>query len=530
MAQAATAVHSLPQTVRQPPLFRRIRWRLWIPAALGTLALIYIVVIALNWPFTQQAVIDALQERSLRTVTIGHFYRTFFPPGCTAEDIRFQHRKHKEKAPLITVRKLVLVTTYLRIATLQERLSLVRIMDMHVTVPPSEPGQPNSVMPLTYSKSAPSIKIDRIIADGAVLDFLSKTGTKPYRLMIDKLRLDGIGNNLPMAYKTLISNETPPGKIRSSGVFGTWNPKDPGSTPLHGNYTFENANLAAFGGISGTLFSSGNFQGTLREVRVQGTAKVPNFKIYDTSHERQLAVAYHAIVDGTKGDTKLEEVSARFDRTTAEFKGSVAGSGQASGKIASIDMWTNNGRVEDILRLFISAKTAPLTGAFTFAGHVDIPPGPGPFLRRIKMSGDFGVAGGKFANRETESDLTRLSDSAEKHHDSAAEQPAVSVLSDLKGHGSAVNGIATLTNISFSMPGAKARMHGTYGLIDYKVDLHGTLLTTGNPSDATTGFKAFMVKVITPVFKKKHSAKLVPFKITGSYSNVNMSLDLGRGK
>ncbi len=83
------------------------------------------------------------------------------------------------------------------------------------------------------------------------------------------------------------------------------------------------------------------------------------------------------------------------------------------------------------------------------------------------------------------------------------------MLSDLKGHGSVVNGIATLTNISFSMPGAKARMHGTYGLIDYKVDLDGTLLTTGNPSDATTGFKAFMVKVITPLFKKKHSAKLV---------------------
>ena len=66
------------------------------------------------------------------------------------------------------------------------------------------------------------------------------------------------------------------------------------------NYTFENANLAAFGGIWGTLFSSGNFQGMLREMRVQGTATVPNFKFHDTSHERQLAVAYHAIVDGTK--------------------------------------------------------------------------------------------------------------------------------------------------------------------------------------------------------------------------------------
>jgi hypothetical protein len=328
----------------------------------------------------------------------------------------------------------------------------------------------------------------------------------------------------------LISNETPPGKIRSIGVFGNWNPQDPGSTPLHGAYTFQDANLAVFGGISGTLASSGNFKGTLREINVQGTANVPNFKVHDTSHERQLAVAYHAMVDGTKGDTRLDEVTAQFDHTTAGFKGSVANNHEANGKSVSIDMWTNSGRVEDILRLFISGRTAPMSGSFTFAGHADFSPGPEPFLRRLKMSGDFGVAGGRFANRKTERDLTRLSDSSGKAAESAAQQQEANVLSDLKGHGSAVNGTATVSNLSFTIPAAKASIHGTYGLIDYKIDLHGTLLTTGNPSDATTGFKSLMVKVITPFFRRKHTAKVVPFKITGSYSNVNMSLDLGRRK
>ena len=88
------------------------------------------------------------------------------------------------------------------------------------------------------------------------------------RAAIDKLRLDGLGNNRPLSYRTVISNEMPPGKIRSTGVFGTWNPKDPGSTPLHGTYTFENANLAAFGGVSGTLSSAGSFAGTLRRANV----------------------------------------------------------------------------------------------------------------------------------------------------------------------------------------------------------------------------------------------------------------------
>ncbi|MGH9695045.1 MAG: hypothetical protein ACRD5Z_12920, partial [Bryobacteraceae bacterium] len=85
-------------------------------------------------------------------------------------------------------------------------------------------------------------------------------------------------------------------------------------------------------------------------------------------------------------------------------------------------------------------------------------------------------------------------------------------------------------NLSFTIPAAKASIHGTYSLIDYKIDLRGTLLTTGNPSEATTGFKSLMVKVITPFFRKKHTAKVVPFKINGSYSNANMSLDLGRRK
>jgi hypothetical protein len=530
MAQAGTAVRLLSQKTTPASPGRKFRWWMKASLAVAALAIIYVAVIAENWPFTQQAVIDALQDRSLRTVTIGHFSRTYFPPGCTAEDIRFWHRKHKEKQPLITVAKLVLVTSYQRVFTLQKKLSLVRVTDMHVTVPPTQPGQPNPVMPLTYSKSAPAIRIDRIVADGAVLDFLSKTGKKPYRLIVEKLRLDGVGNNVPMSYRTLISNEMPPGKIRSTGVFGNWNPKDPGSTPLRGTYTFQDANLAAFDGISGMLSSSGKFKGALREINVQGTANVPNFKVYDTSHERQLAVAYHATVDGTKGDTKLDEVTANFDHTTAGFKGSIANNYEANGKTVSMDTWTNSGRVEDILRLFISDRTAPMSGSFTFAGHVDFSPGPQPFLRRLKMSGDFGIAGGKFAKRETERDLTRLSDSSGKAAESAVGQQEANVLSDLKGHGSAVNGTATVSNLSFTIPAAKAWIHGTYGLIDYKIDLHGTLLTKGNPSDATTGFRSLMVKVITPFFRRKHTAKIVPFKITGSYSNINMSLDLGRRK
>jgi hypothetical protein len=105
MAQAAAA-NSFSESVLVPPR-RRIWWKVWIPAVVIAGIAVYIAVIAMNWPFTQQAVIDVLQQRSLRTVTIGRFDRTYFPPGCIAEDVRFLHRKHKDKPPLITVRELV---------------------------------------------------------------------------------------------------------------------------------------------------------------------------------------------------------------------------------------------------------------------------------------------------------------------------------------------------------------------------------------------------------------------------------------
>ena len=506
----------------------------WIKVALGLVLMgvaIYATVLALNWPFERQAIVDVLQERSARRVTIGKFYKTYFPPGCVAENMNFLHRVHKEKAPLITVERLVMTADYWRILTLQRRLSLVRVFNMHVIVPPSEPGKPNPIMPLTYNgKSSASVVIDRTIADGAFLDFLSREpGKKPFRLTIDKLRLDSIGNNEPMFYRTIISTELPPGKIRSTGVFGTWNPKNPGSTPVHGTYRFDNANLLSFGGISGTLFSTGKFSGRLDHIDVDGTTDVPNFKVTDTSHTRRLTAEFKAVVDGTKGDTFLNDGTAHFDQTMVKFKGSVAGEQGKSGKIVKLEMFEQSGRIEDLLDLFISARVPPMTGNVSFRGHLELPSGGATFAERMKLEGDFGVGSGKFTDKGTEADLTRLSESAKKKQKTEAENPAT-VVSELKGHAVADQGIARLSNVSFRVPGASASIAGTYSLVNYKVDLHGTLITTGQPGDATTGFKSFLVKAISPFFKKRHSEKIVPFKLTGKYGDVKASLDLGYGR
>jgi len=502
-----------------------LKWVLCALVGLLLIATLGVVLLAINWPFTKQAVIDALQESSVRSVTIAGFHRTYFPPGCVAEGISFLHRKHKDRPPLIRIRRLIIEGSYAWLFTVQRRLSLVRVEGMYVTVPPKGPdGAPSPIMPVTKNTSGRAMKIGTVIADGTVLDFLpSHPGKQAFQLILNKLALDGVGDTHPISYRATIFNPRPPGEIQSSGQFGPWNPDDPGRTAVSGSYTFRNANLAFVKALSGTLFSSGKFSGILDHIEVAGTTDTPNFHVTDTSHTRRLTTEFHAAVDATSGDTFLENVIGNFDRTSVEATGRVTGE---NGKVVSVDLFGADGRIEDLLDLFIAAKRPPMTGNVSFRAHVEVPPEPASFIHKLKLVGDFGIGGGKFMNPNTQGSIGKLSESAQKAEKWDHPEGPAPRRTNLKGRVVVRDGIATLSNLSFSVPGASARMYGTYSLTDYKVDLHGTLITTGKVADTTSGFKAVLVKAVTPLFKRRASAKIVNFKITGKYQHTMVSLDL----
>ncbi len=502
--------------------------RRWLTVALVGLAILVIVgfgLLVLNWPFKEQAVIDALQQSSVRYVKIGHFYRTYFPPGCVSEDVRFLQAKETEKQPLITIKRLTIQGSYSRILTFQKHLSLVRVEGMNLTILPKGPGGgPGATMPITETKSRRNMNIGTVIADGTVLDFLpNNAGDKPFHLVVNKLALDGVGRNQPLSYRATIINPEPPGEIQSSGRFGPWNPGDPGRTAVTGSYTLRNANLAFFRAISGTLSSSGKFSGMLDHIELAGTTDTPNFKVSKSSHTRQVATEFHAAVDATDGNTLLENVIGHFDRTTLAATGRIAGE---NGKITSLEIFATGGRIEDLLNLFVSAKHPPMIGSVSFRTHVEIPPDSESFIKKLKLVGDFGIGGGKFMNANTQGEIGHLSESAEKAEKEEPPENPATVVSDLKGHVVMSDGIATLSNVSFSIPGAFARLHGTYNLTDYKVDLRGTLVTRGKLSKATSGVKSVLVAAISPLFRRRASLKVVPFKITGPYGHTTVSLDI----
>lgn len=480
-----------------------------------------------NWPFTRQSVIDALQESSARTVTIDRFYQTYFPPGCVAEGIAFLHRKHKDTPHLITVQKLTIEGSYSGLIGSPKRLPRVRVLGMHITVPPRNPDGTSPGMPLTDVKSSRPIVIGTVFADAVVLDVMSaQPGKVAYNLVIDKLALDGVGNNKPISYRAKISNTEPPGEIQSTGRFGPWNAEDPGRTPITGSYTFEHADLGVFKDISGILSSSGEFSGTLDRLEISGRANVPNFHVTHSGHTTPVTTQFHASVHATDGDTLLENVHSHFNRTILVSNGSVAGRQGEKGKTVSLVVSTTNGRIEDLLHLVIAAKRLPMTGSVSLRAKVVVPPDRRAFLEKVKVEADFGLLSGKFTSGETQGPLNKLSRSAHGKQTQEEKEDPETALSNLKGHVSAQHGIATLTNVFFSIPGAQAQVGGTYNLVTQEVNLHGVLRTDGKVYVMTQGFKSFLLRAMTPFLKHEARATIVPFKVTGTYPNTTIGLKL----
>lgn len=177
-----------------------IRWTVAGVACFVLLIGIAAFLLLRNWPFTQQAITMTLEKRFDRQVVIQNFHKTLFPAGCVAEGVSFLHRTRKDLPPLITLRKLVIKGSYAGLIGPKKRIASVDIVGLHVTVPPSQPGVPSAVMPLTGGQSKNSISIDRIAANDAVLFFAGEPGREPFKLSIQKLVLDHVAEDGPVSY------------------------------------------------------------------------------------------------------------------------------------------------------------------------------------------------------------------------------------------------------------------------------------------------------------------------------------------
>ena len=499
------------------------------------LAAVGLILLARNWPFARQRVIDDLQDDFHGTITFREYHKTFFPhPGCVAEGVTLVRPGFPAGAPpFVSAEKLVIRAHYADFLLRPGYISHIELVGLQVHVPPVG----------TFPKAAPdqspsTMRVGAVVANSSLLE-IARQDAAPLRFQIHTLTLGSVSRKDGFAFDVAFLNATPPGEIQSRGHFGPWNASSPDQTPVSGTYKFEHAYLGNFDGIDGVLTSHDNFQGTLGQIETRGTVEIPDFQLRRAARSAPIASSFHSFVDALNGDVRLEHVETTIVKTRVLARGGVQGTPGKEGKVTALDLNVSNGRLQDLIRLFIKEPRSPVAGTISFRAHATVPPQGRPFEQEVILVGDFGIDDGHFTKPETQEKVAGLSERAQgKKPDDKSKGPNDSddadverVISDLRGHVELRNGVATLTNLSFRVPGAVANVHGTFNLLNEKIDFHGTLKTDAEFSKVGGGgVKSIFLKPFDAIFKKKHGGAEIPIKMTGTYSHPEPGLEITGGK
>lgn len=495
---------------RKPP--RRKKWPFVGLIVLGAIIVAAAILLAVKWPFTQERVTKRLQDATATTVRMGSFHAQYFPhPGCIARDVVFRPTRPGSR-PLMRIQTLTIRASFFGLFT--GHVTLVQANDAHIVLPAFGTGQS-----LRGSNRSGTV-IDQLAADGAVLEILPRNaGGRPTRFTLRQFRLRGLGGNRALSFQTVFENPKPLGEVTAGGSFGPWKSGNAADTAISGHYAFRRADLSVFRGIAGTLSSDGTFRGTFRNLQVQGTTDVPDFEAAKSGHQFHLSAQFGARVNATNGDVTLQDTAALIGDTTIAARGRIAPTYPGQGKTAALDLDVQQGRIEDVLLLFVKDRRSPLMGLTSFRAHVVIPPGSAPFVRKVKLEGEFGVGGARFTRPRTEKSVTDLSRRARGQKPDHETKDLERVLSNLRGQVALKDGLATFTNLSFSVPGARAQMHGSFSLVSERINLRGLLYMDAKLSSATSGIKSFLLKALGPFLKSNHRNEVLPVSITGTYQH-----------
>jgi hypothetical protein len=481
--------------------------------ALACLICFAVVFYVKLWPFSRQAVLQDLKEATDSEVTAQSYHPTFFPPGCVLYGLEFYHGPHHFK--MIEIQKLRVRGGYL--AMLRRHVPRIVAEGAHVFIPAFGSNE-------TFSTQHSSTVVDELIANGSFVEFEPKDAHKePFRFDVHEARFTGLRWASPLSYHLKFHNPNPPGEISADGKFGPWAKDHPEQTAFSGDYTFQHADLGVYGGIRGILSSKGKFNGQLKEIKVSGTTDTPDFQVKSSGNKFDVSTNFEASVNGENGDTFLKNIEVHFAGTTLLAHGSVARTEGQKGKFTRIQISSERGRIQDILGLF-TADRAPMSGQAGLQLTAELPATTEPFLRRVKVEGRFSIASGTFSKTKTQRGVDELSAGARGENKDDPEM----VMTDLKGKVALIEQVAHFSDVSFTIPGAHAQMHGTYSVSEpYRINLHGQMRVATRISKTTTGMKSFLLKVMDPIFKKKKKGEIVPVHIQGTYEKPDFGLDLG---
>jgi hypothetical protein len=324
-----------------------------------------------------------------------------------------------------------------------------------------------------------------------------------------------------------LTNPKPVGDIESRGSFGPWQAENPRDTQVRGSYSFSNADLGTIQGISGILSSSGQYAGSLDKITVDGTTDTPDFRVATSGHSVPLHTDFHAIVDGTSGDTYLQPVNAGFLHSFIVARGSVVRTRNVQGHHIRLDATIESGRMEDLLKLGVRTDPPVMTGMVQLKTKLDLPPGNAEVTSRLKLTGNFRVSKTHFTNDKVQAKVDNLSLRSQGKPKLAKDNIPDNVSFSLSGVFNLNAGLLSFSQLHFYAPGTLVNLTGKYSLDGNQFDFRGKARLDAKPSQLVTGWKSLLLKPVDPFFHKNGAGTEVAVKITGTKSEPHFGWNLG---
>ncbi len=406
------------------------------------------------------------------------------------------------------------------------RVKTVYVKGLRLNLPPREQrAQMKNIGP---DGGKIKILVDSFVCDEAQLIINTlRPGKLPVEFDIKSLKMTSIGPEGPMHFDADLINPKPVGNVLSSGSFGPWQADSPRDTPISGTYSFDHADLGTIKGVGGILSSTGEYGGTLDNIVVDGKTDTPDFRVATAGRMVPLHTEFHAIVDGTTGDTYLQPVKAKLLNSWLVANGSVVRTTGPKGHRVELDVVIEKGEIEELLKLAVRTDPPIMTGLVRLKTKFDLPPGEPDFPKRLRLAGNFEVSGAHFTNEKMQGKVDALSMRSQGKPQLARDNIPDNVHSDLKGTFGLDNGLLAFSQLEFRVPGTRVNLTGTYNLDGSQIDFHGKARLDAKLSHTVTGWKSILLKPADPFFSKNGAGTELPVKVTGMKSEPHFGSDFG---
>jgi hypothetical protein len=509
-------------------------WR-WF-AGLGAIVVLILMAVAIvishAEPILRARVVETLSTRFKGPVELEQFH-VFLSHGVHVqggglriygEDDPNMHQPGVQ--PLIAVTEFRFRAGVLELLRSPMHVDTVYVKGLQLNLPPREQRQRTEGMHLLGHKIR--IYVHQFVCEDAQLVInTAKPDKLPLEFDIDHLKMTGIGPGQPLQFEANLVNPKPVGNVASRGSFGPWQADSPRDTQLRGSYAFDNADLGTIKGLGGVLSSTGEYAGTLDRIVIDGVTNTPDFHLATSQHPMPLRTTFHAIVDGTSGDTYLQPVTAQLVGTSIVAQGSVVGVKNVQGHHILLDVTIEKGRMQDLLQVGVRTDPPVMTGAVQLKTKLDLPPGEEEVPKRLKLAGSFRISEAHFTNPKVQAKVDNLSMRSQGKPKLAKDNIPDDVPSNLSGVFTLNTGILSFSQLYFEAPGTLVKLAGRYSLDGSQFDFHGKARLDAKLSQTVTGWKSVLLKPVDPFFHKHGAGAEVPVKITGTQSEPHVGLDLG---